>query len=105
MNRIRVGIGVCVGLLGLVGPGPGRADEDEAAKGLKRLEGVWASMPSKTGRGRGHVLVFQGGRMGWQSSQPRDGDPVIGDANLYEVRLDPKASPRKLTVTRGSTLR
>jgi uncharacterized protein (TIGR03067 family) len=80
--------------------GTSRAD-DETAKELKRLEGVWASTPAKKGRDRGHVLVFQGGKMGWQSFQTRDGKPVIGHAKLYEIQLDPKASPKQLTATWG----
>jgi uncharacterized protein (TIGR03067 family) len=68
---------------------------------LKRLEGVWASTPAKKGRDRGHVLVFQGGRMGWRSFQTQDGEPVIGHAKLYEITLDPKESPKHLTATRG----
>jgi uncharacterized protein (TIGR03067 family) len=88
-------------MIGLVGPVSGRPDEDATAKELKRLEGVWASTPSKKGRDRGHVLVFQGGRMGWRSFQTRDGEPVIGHSKLYEIQIDPKASPRQLTATMG----
>jgi uncharacterized protein (TIGR03067 family) len=79
----------------------GRADEDETAKELKRLEGVWASTPAKKGRDRGHVLVFQGGKMGWSSFQTRDGEPVIGHSKLYDLRVDPKAAPKQITATRG----
>jgi uncharacterized protein (TIGR03067 family) len=90
----------CLGAIALTGSGTIRADDD-TAKELKRLEGVWASTPAKKGRDRGHVLVFQGGRMGWQSFQTRDGKPVIGHAKVYELQLDPKASPKQLTATWG----
>src|SRR3954453_9392592 len=89
---------VCV--VPAVCPRAGRA-ADPAEQELKRLEGVWASSPAKKGRDRGHVLVFQGGRMGWNSFQPRDGEPLIGHAKLYEIQIDPKASPKQLTATRG----
>jgi uncharacterized protein (TIGR03067 family) len=100
MNHIMAGVVVCVGVLFLAGAGTGRPD-DEAAKELKCLEGVWASTPAKKGRDRSHVLVFQGGRMGWRSFQTMDGEPVIGHAKLYEIQLDPKSKPKQLTATRG----
>jgi uncharacterized protein (TIGR03067 family) len=100
MNRIITGAVVCLGALGFAGSGTGR-DDDEATKELKRLEGVWASTPAKKGRDRGHVFVFQGGKMVWQSFQTQDGKPIIGHDKLYEIQLDPKASPRQLTGTRG----
>ena len=37
----------------------------------------------------------------WRSFETRDGEPVIGHDELYEVRVDPKASPRQITATRG----
>src|SRR4051794_5076418 len=39
--------------------------------------------------------------MGWNSFQTRDGEPLIGHAKLYEIQIDPKASPKQLTATRG----
>src|SRR5262249_4207081 len=71
------------------------------AKELKRLEGVWASTPAKKGKDRGHVFAFQGGKMGWYSFQTQDGEMVIGHTKLYDIRLDPKASPSQITATRG----
>ena len=96
MNHIL--IMVCV--VAALGPAVGRA-ADPADQELKRLEGVWASAPARKGRDRGHIIVFQGGRMLWRSFETRDGEPVIGHDELYEVRVDPKASPRQITGTRG----
>lgn len=76
-----------------------RADDPRPAE-LKRLEGVWASAPAKKGRDRGHVLVFQGGRMGWESFQTLDGELLIGHGEVYDIVLDAKASPRQITATR-----
>jgi hypothetical protein len=39
--------------------------------------------------------------VGWKSFQTRDGEPVIGSGELYEIQLDPKASPKQLTATWG----
>lgn len=98
MNRIVAGAVVCLGVVGLVRPGAGR--DDEAAKELKRLEGVWASTPAKKGRDRVHYLAFQGGRMAWKSFQTMDGEPVIGHTKVYDITLDPKASPKQITARR-----
>jgi uncharacterized protein (TIGR03067 family) len=95
MRRTIAGVVICVAVT------TSYAGEDEAAQELKRLEGVWASTPAKEGRDRGHVLVFQGGRMFWRSFQTQDGEPVIGHAKLYDIRVDPKASPKRFTATRG----
>jgi uncharacterized protein (TIGR03067 family) len=83
-----------------VGTAAVRADEDPGPAELKRLEGVWASTPAKKGRDRGHVLAFHGGRMVWRSFQTLDGEPLIGHDELYDIALDPKASPRQITATR-----
>ena len=96
MNHILVMVCVVV----TVGAGLGRA-ADPAEQELKRLEGVWASPPVKKGRDRGHILVFQGGRTLWRSFETRDGESVIGHDELYEVRVDPKATPQHITATRG----
>src|SRR5439155_5562371 len=73
MNRIVAWAITCLGLLHIAGSGTSHA-HDEPANELKRLEGVWASTPAKRGQDRGHVLVFQGGRMGWRSFQTQDGE-------------------------------
>jgi uncharacterized protein (TIGR03067 family) len=101
MNHIKARAIVCLSVFTLAWPGTSPADDDATAKELKRLEGVWASTPPKKGRGRGNVLVFQGGRMGWESFQTRDGEPVIGHAKLFDIRLDPTASPKQITATLG----
>ncbi len=95
MNRAIVG--AVLGVAALVAwPAPARA-EDDAAKELKLVEGVWASTPAKKGRDRAHFIVFQGGRMGWQSFQTRDGELVIGHSKLFAIKLDGKASPKQIT--------
>src|SRR5262249_15604929 len=48
-----------------------------------------------------HVFYFQGGRLGWESFQTQDGERVIGHAKLYDLRLDPKANPKEITLSRG----
>src|SRR4051794_1802122 len=100
MNRTMAGAVVWLVMLGVAGSAAGRADEDETAKEGKRLEGVWASTPAKKGPDRGHVLYFRDGKLGWRSFRTQDGKPVIGHAKLYRIRLDPKASPKRITLTR-----
>jgi|GEM_PF-2035174 len=99
MNRIILAVTLCLGMFGLIGSGIWCAEE--TAKELKQLEGVWVSTPAKKGRDRGHMLVFQGGRMLWRSFQTQDGEPVIGHDKLYEIRVDPQAAPCQITATRG----
>jgi len=101
MKRILAMVVVCIGLLSLASAGTSRAEEDEETKEMKRLEGVWASTPAKIGRDNVHVLVLQDSKMGWRSFQTKDGEPLVGHDKLYDIRLDPKASPKQITAIAG----
>jgi uncharacterized protein (TIGR03067 family) len=100
MNRLIVAAVACLGIYFSFWPAISHADDD-AAKEAHRLEGVWKSKPTAKGRGRGHVLYIEGGKLGWDSFQTRDGEKIIGHAKLYELTVDPKAKPKKMTLTFG----
>jgi uncharacterized protein (TIGR03067 family) len=75
--------------------------DEKTAKELKVLEGVWAEDPPK-GDGRQNAVRFQDGKMGWKSMRYQGGEPLIGHSKGYEVRLDPSAKPKQITLTRGA---
>jgi uncharacterized protein (TIGR03067 family) len=73
---------------------------EKTAKELKQIEGVWAEDPPK-GDGRRNAVHFTDGKMGWQSTRYESGEPLIGHSKSYEVKLDPSAKPKEITLTRG----
>jgi len=92
---------IAVFAAGFAGGGASCAEPDEkTAKELKLLEGVWADEPPK-GDGRRNAVQFKDGKMGWQSTRYKDGEPLIGHSKVYEVRLDVTAKPKEITLTRG----
>jgi uncharacterized protein (TIGR03067 family) len=97
MNRMTIAAVLCFGTFWSAVI---RADES-AAKEAQLLEGVWVSKPPAKGRGRGHVLYIQGGKLGWESFQTRDGEKIIGHGKLYDFTVDPKATPKKITLKLG----
>ena len=77
------------------------AESDEkTAKELKLLEGVWADESPK-GDGRGNVVRFNDGKMGWRSTRYRGGEPLIGTTEGFEVQIEASVKPKLITLTRG----
>src|SRR5438045_3282725 len=99
MRYRHVLIAVLAAGFGIVSTSCAEPDE-KTAKELKLLEGVWAEDPPK-GDGRRNAVQFKDGKMGWQSTRYQGGEPLIGHSKGYEVKLDPSAKPKQITLTRG----
>jgi hypothetical protein len=74
--------------------------DEKTAKELKLLEGVWADEPPKGDRRR-NVVRFIDGKMGWQSTRYRGGEPLAGTTEGFEVQIDASAKPKLITQTKG----
>jgi uncharacterized protein (TIGR03067 family) len=80
----------------LVG-GAGKAADKET----DQLRGVWKQpVPKGKGRGGHSTLVFDKDRLLWVRTHTLDGEPLSGVSLPYTYRLDPKASPKAMTLTR-----
>ena len=74
--------------------------DERNAKELQLLEGIWASDQPKSD-GRRDVFQFNDGKLGWQSTRYREGQPLIGHSKVFEIRLNVNAKPKEITLIRG----
>ncbi len=94
--RLTTCIAIFFALCAMHGCTPDRSSE------LQRLQGTWVNTPPKQGRGTEYTLhFFNDGTLGWDRFQTIDGEAVAGTKKGYKVELNPTATPKEITLSRG----